>query len=79
MAWIFGVLIILLVLVYFVGTSSALFKGVILPRASKSLNEEITASDASISPFKQIILRNVKVQTQGSEPLVTAPELRAHQ
>lgn len=74
--WIVGVFIILLVVVYFVATSSAFLQAVILPRASKSLNAKITVSDASISPFKEIILHNLKVQTTGEEPLVTAPEVR---
>src|SRR5258708_16720826 len=75
--WFLGSLVILLLVVYFVGTSSAFFKGVILPRVSKSINAEVTVSDASISPFKQVILKNIKVQTTGPEPLFTASEVRA--
>ncbi len=75
-AWILGILILLLVVVYFVGTSSAFLKGVILPRVSKAINAQITVSDASISPFKQVVLHDLKVQTTGTEPLVTAPEVR---
>src|SRR5438445_7810054 len=77
LGWIFVIFIVLLVAAYFVGTSSAFFKGFILPRASKSLNATITVSDASISPFKQVVLHNLKVQTTGDEPLVSAPEVRA--
>ncbi|HWW03641.1 MAG TPA: AsmA family protein [Candidatus Acidoferrum sp.] len=73
---IFGVLIVLVIVAYFVGTSSAFFKGVILPKASAALNASITVSDASISPFHEVVLKNLKVQTSGSEPLVTAPEVR---
>jgi uncharacterized protein involved in cysteine biosynthesis len=76
LAWIAGILIVLLVLVYFVATSSAFFKGVILPRVSKAVNADITVGDASISPFKEVVLRNLKVQTTGIEPLVTAAEVR---
>ncbi len=75
-AWIFGVLIVLLVAVYLVATSGAFFKGVILPRVSKAINAEVSVSDASISPFKQVVLHNLKVQTTGAEPLVTAAEVR---
>src|SRR6266567_4363571 len=71
------VLVVLVVVVYFVGTSSAVFKGVILPKVSKSMNANITVSDASISPFHQVVLRDLKVQTTGAEPLLTAPEVRA--
>src|SRR6266436_524822 len=75
--WLFGIFIILLVAVYFVGTSSAFFKGIILPRVSKSLNAEITVADASIHPFKEVVLHNLVVKTTGDKPLVTAPEVHA--
>ena len=74
--WLAVILIVLLVVTYFVATSSAVFKSVILPRVSKMLNAEITVTDASISPFSQIVLQNLKVQTTGAEPLLTAPEVR---
>src|SRR5947207_3429260 len=74
---IIGVFILLLIVIYFVGTSSPFFKGVILPRVSKSLNANVTVADASISPFKEVTLHNLKVQAAGQEPLVTAPEVRA--
>src|SRR5215831_13802514 len=77
LAWFFGILIVLLVAAYFVGTSSAFFKGVILPRMARAINANISVSDASISPFKQIILRNLKIQTTGTEPLLAAPEVVA--
>jgi len=73
---ILGVLVVLIIVVYFVATSSAFFKGVILPRVSKSLNAQVTVADASISPFSQVILHDLKVQTTGPDPLVTAPEVR---
>ena len=69
-------LLILLVVFYFVATSSAFFKGVILPKAGKSMNATLTVSDASISPFSQVVLKDLKVQTTGSEPVLTAPEVR---
>jgi hypothetical protein len=74
---IFLVLVALLVAAYFVGTSAPFFKGVILPRASKQVNANITVSDAKISPFKQVVLRDLKVQPIGAETLLTAPEVRA--
>ncbi|EEF59382.1 hypothetical protein, partial [Pedosphaera parvula] len=42
LGWVFLILIVLLVIAYFVGTSSAVFKGVILPKVSKSLNANVT-------------------------------------
>jgi hypothetical protein len=74
--WVLGILIILVVVAYFLGTSSAFLKSVILPKVSKSINAQVTVSDASISPFKEVVLHDLKVQTTGSEPLLTAPEVR---
>jgi hypothetical protein len=66
----------LLVVAYFVVTSSAFFKGVILPRAGKAVGSQITVADASISPFSQVHLPQLKVQTTGTEPLLQAEEVR---
>src|SRR5438477_584286 len=74
---VFGVLLVLIVAGYFVATSSGFLKSVILPRAGKSMNAEITVSDASIHPFSEVVLKNLKVQTTGTEPLVTAAEVHA--
>ena len=75
-AWVFGILITLLVAVYFVATSGAFLKGVILPQVGKAIHAKVTVSDASISPFSQVVLQNLKVQTTGAEPLVSAAEVR---
>ena len=72
----FALLVLLLVVAYFVGTSSGFLKGFILPRVSSVANATITVEDASISPFSQVILHNLKVQTTGTVPLVTATEVR---
>jgi uncharacterized protein involved in outer membrane biogenesis len=74
--WAVGLVVLLMVVVYFVATSSAFFKGVILPKASAALNATITVSDASISPFSQVVLKDLRVQTTGPDPLVLAPEVR---
>lgn len=71
-----GSLVVLLVVLYFVATSSAFVKGVILPRVSKSLNAEITVTDASISPFSQVVLKGLTVKTTGSDPLLQVQEVR---
>jgi len=73
---VFAVLLVLLVVVYFVATSSGFLTGVILPRVSKAMNAQITVSDASISPFSQVVLRGLQVQTAGTEPLLSAAEVR---
>ncbi len=68
--------LVLLVGLYFVVTSAAFFKRVILPRASATLGAEVTAADASISPFSQIHLRQLKIQARGAEPWLQVEELR---
>src|SRR5215831_17041232 len=76
LGWVVGILIVLVLVVYFVGTSSAFLKGVILPKVGKAMNATITVSDASISPFKEVVLKDLKVATTGTEPLVMVPEVR---
>ncbi|HAV65215.1 MAG TPA: hypothetical protein DCY13_22940, partial [Verrucomicrobiales bacterium] len=71
-----GGLVLLLVLLYFVATSSAFFKAVILPRASDAIGGEVTVAEASISPFSQVTLRQLAVKTTGTEPVLTAKEVR---
>ena len=70
-----GGLLVLLVIAYFVVTSSAFFKGVILPRVSKLLGAQVTVGDASISPFSHLQLDKLKIQTTGAEPVLQADEL----
>src|SRR3982751_451580 len=71
-----GLFVLLIVVVYFVATSSGFLTGFILPRVSKAINADVTVSSASISPFKQVILHDLKVQASGQEALLTAPEVR---
>src|ERR1044071_8712136 len=73
---VFAVLILLLVAVYFVATSAAFLKGVILPRAGNSLNAQITVDDAAIHPFSAVTLKNLRLKTTGPEPLIAANEVR---
>ena len=77
LAKIFGALALLLVVVYFVGTSSTFIKGVVVPRIGDSLHAKISVEEAAVSPFSQVILRKLSVATTGPEPLVTAEEIRA--
>src|SRR5262245_22017678 len=71
-----GILILLLVL-YFVATSAAFLKSVILPRAGKSLNVTITVGDATIKPFSGVVIHDLKVTPNGADTLLTAQEVRA--
>ena len=73
---IFGILVLLLVVGYFVGTSEWALKSVILPKVNTAMNANVTVDGASISPFSAVTLQGVKVETKGPEPLVTAKEVR---
>ena len=74
---ILGLGLALLVIIYFVATSTAFLKAVILPRAGQSLHADITVQDASISPFSHVTLRKLRVKTTGAEPLITVDEVQA--
>ncbi len=70
-------LVFLVLVAYFVGTSSAFIKGVVLPRAGTSMNAKITAEAVELSPFSQLVIRQLRVQTIGDKPLFEAQEIRA--
>ena len=69
-------LLALLVILYFVATSSAFIKSVVLPRVGKAINGELTVHDVALSPFSQIILSKLALKTIGTEPLLIADDLR---
>src|SRR5690349_8855460 len=73
----FGAFFLLLIVAYFVGTSEWALKSVILPKVSTAANARVTVEGASISPFSSVTLRGLKVETKGTDPLVTAQEVRA--
>jgi hypothetical protein len=74
----FGIgFLILLIILYLVATSAVFLKSVILPRVGKSMNATITIGDASISPFRSVVIKDLKVVTTGKEPLLAAQEVRA--
>ena len=77
LVWLAGILVVVLVVVYFVATSSAFLKGVILPKVSQALGANVTVADAHISPFSRVELRDLKVQPPAGEPLLTVSEVRA--
>ncbi len=64
--WLGAGFVALVVVAYFIITSSAFIKGVILPRAGKALNASVTVSDAELQPFHQLVLHDLKVQTAGA-------------
>jgi hypothetical protein len=71
-----GALILLLVAAWFVVTSSAFFRGFILPHVGKAANATVTVDEAIIRPFSEVILRNLKIRTTGDEPVITVTEVR---
>jgi uncharacterized protein involved in outer membrane biogenesis len=74
-AWVAGVLAILLVVAYFLVTSSGFIQRVILPRVSAAIHADVTVTDISVHPFSKITVRGLKVQAKGQEPFITAPEV----
>ncbi len=68
---------VLVVVGYFVVTSAMFHKGVVLPRVAKAIGADLTVEDTSVSPFSSVVLRGVKLQVPGSEPIFTAKEIRA--
>ncbi len=71
-----GALVVLLVLAYFVGTSGAFIKGVVLPKVGTAMGGKVTADEVALSPFSSLKLTGFKLETTGPEPLVTVKEVR---
>lgn len=67
--------VILVGVAYFFVTSAFFFKSVVLPKVSAAAGAEVSVGDASISPFSQVVLRQLKVQPKGHEPILTAGEV----
>ena len=77
LAVVFVALFALLLVAYFVMTSAFFLKSVILPKVSASLNADVKVEDASISPFSSVTLRKMTVKTTGTDPVISAEEVRA--
>lgn len=75
-AWIAGSFVLLLVITYFVVTSGGFVKSVVLPKVGAALNAEVTAADIGLSPFSQLVLRDLKVTPKGKDTLLTAQLVR---
>lgn len=67
---------LLTVVFYFVVTSEIFFKTVILPQVGAALKADITVASAGLSPFRSVVLRELKVIPHGAEPLLTVKEIR---
>lgn len=75
-AWCGGLLLVLLVTLFFVATSSSFLQSRILPRVSEAIHANVTVSSAEIHPFSEIILHDLKVQQTNQPALLTAHLVR---
>ena len=76
--WIVGGLAGLVIVAYFVATSSTVLKAIVLPRASQALAAKVTAADISASPLLgSLAIRGLTVQPEGGEPILSIQEARA--
>lgn len=69
-------LVLLLIALYFVVTSSAFLKAVVLPRAGGALNAKVEADQISLSPFSEVVIERMKVQTTGAQPVLAVGRAR---
>ncbi len=69
------VLLVLIVVAFFFVTNPAFIHDVILPRLGGAINANVTVSSISFNPFKQIVLRDLKVQAIGQAPVFSASEV----
>ncbi len=76
LGWLAGILVVLVVVAYFVLTSSAFLKAVVLPRVNSALNAQLAVAELGLSPFSQVMLRDVKVTPMDAEPLLSAGLVR---
>src|SRR5262245_40329961 len=77
LGWIAAACFLLLILLYFVVTSHTFFESVILPKVGAALGTPVTIADSSISPFRKVTLRDVKIGGSAfEEPVIAAREVR---
>lgn len=75
--YVIGGLLALLVGVYFVATSSAFLKAIVLPKVATALGSEVTVEEISLSPFSSVVIRGLKVVPKGESSLAEVREIRA--
>jgi hypothetical protein len=71
-----GTLVGLLIIGYFVITSSGFLKSVILPRIGEAIGAEVHAGAIYLSPWSQVEVQNLEVRTTGAEPLAKLGQLK---
>lgn len=71
-----GLMVVLLVGAFFVVTSSAFLKSVVLPRVGTALNAKVEAESIALRPFSSVELRKLTVTPNGAETLATVEVAR---
>lgn len=71
-----GALGALLVIAWFVVTSSGFLKAVVLPRVGSALNARVEAQSIALSPFSSLELRQFNLVPNGADPLASAELVR---
>jgi hypothetical protein len=70
--------VVLLVGSYFLLTSGAFLKGVVVPRVGQAMNAELTVSDVALRPFSQLVVRDLKLVPNGQGELLSLKEARVN-
>ena len=65
-------LLLLLLIAYFVVSSSWFLKSVVLPRVGAALNSSLTVGDIELHPFNELTLDQLKLTPNGAETLLEA-------
>ncbi|MGE3309573.1 MAG: AsmA family protein [Limisphaerales bacterium] len=66
-----GVVAALVVVAFFVVTSSGFLKSVVLPRVGAALNAKVEADRIAVSPFSSVEVQNLRITPNGAETLAT--------
>ncbi len=66
------VVLLLLLIAYFVASSSWFLKSVVLPRVGAALNSTVTVADIELHPFSDLTLEQLKLTPNGAETLLEA-------
>ncbi|MSU33677.1 MAG: AsmA family protein [Pedosphaera sp.] len=74
--WIVAALLVLLVTAWFVVSSSAFVRAVVLPRVAAATGCDLTVEHISLSPLSQITLHKLRLTPSGSEILLTVESAR---
>jgi len=75
--YVIGALGLLLVAVYFIATSSAVLKSVVLPKVAAAVGSDVAVDEISLSPFSSLEIRGLKVVPKGETSLAEIREIRA--